>query len=52
MTNELILDVTECIGALSADIVDFVEDTRLNVQSGSSAGSLELLAMRSRGNRG
>ena len=40
MANEVVLDVAEGIGAFAADVVDFVEDARFDMQSGSSAGTL------------
>jgi len=43
MANDLILDVTKCIGALSANVVDLVENARLDVQSGLSPGTLNRL---------
>ena len=40
MANEVVLDVTEGIGTFATDVVDLVEDTRFDLQSGSSAGAL------------
>jgi len=40
MANEVVLGVAEGIGAFAADVVDLVENTRFDMQSGLSAGAL------------
>ena len=40
MSNEVVLDIAEGIGAFAADVVDLVEDTRFDIESGSRVGAL------------